>query len=451
MLAVASVSNAVAPAPADGLGFATWARRAQVTDSDFAALGQTIGTHRVVVLTEGAHAAAEPLEARNQLFKYLVERQGFTAIAIESGIVESRLVHQYVRGAAGELNEVLAQGVTWSFDQLPQNRELVAWLRDYNADPRHARKVNFYGFDVPGSPGNPDANRDMATALNEALAFVTRVDPAAGALLRSRLGSLDQYIRFGFSRSPETPGYDRLSQTQRDLITSLGADLLTLLERHEAQYVAGSSRSDYDWAYRAAIGAREADQWLRQIPLDWAPLAPGEPVALFSEQLKFMAAALDVRDRAQADNLGWILEREGPQGKILVFAHLYHLSAAPMTTFWRSGTGVTRRSQAVAGTYLKARLGDQLISIGNLIGRGEVACAGFRERLAAAQPGSWEQSAGEVGSPRYWLDLRQAPAPILQWLHQTRPVGHGGDSFEVSLGAAFDVLFFIDSVTPACP
>ena len=45
----------------------------------------------------------------------------FTAIALESGIVEGRIVHDFVRGGDGELDSVLAQGITWTFDELPQN------------------------------------------------------------------------------------------------------------------------------------------------------------------------------------------------------------------------------------------------------------------------------------------------------------------------------------------
>ena len=39
-------------------------------------------------------------------------------------------------------------GLTWQFDSLPENRELIQWLRDYNA--HSARKVHFYGLDITG-------------------------------------------------------------------------------------------------------------------------------------------------------------------------------------------------------------------------------------------------------------------------------------------------------------
>ena len=126
----------------------------EVTDSaESAALRRMIGSARIVALSEAVHDGAEPLAFRNQLLKLLVEDLGFTAIAIESGFTEGQGVHDYVLGGAGDLKTVMQKGFSWTFDRLPQNEALVRWLREYNADPRHTRKVNFYGYDVPRKSG----------------------------------------------------------------------------------------------------------------------------------------------------------------------------------------------------------------------------------------------------------------------------------------------------------
>jgi erythromycin esterase-like protein len=110
---------------------------------EWAPLGETIGDAPVVALSEGVHCAAEPLEFRNRLLEYLVREKGFTAIAIESGVAECRAIHEYVRSGPGDLNDVVAHGISWTFDQLPQNRALVQWLRDYNDEPGQARQINW--------------------------------------------------------------------------------------------------------------------------------------------------------------------------------------------------------------------------------------------------------------------------------------------------------------------
>jgi erythromycin esterase len=49
--------------------------------SDLLPLESAIGTARVVALGEPMHGAHEPLAFRNRLFRFLVERMGFTAAA----------------------------------------------------------------------------------------------------------------------------------------------------------------------------------------------------------------------------------------------------------------------------------------------------------------------------------------------------------------------------------
>ncbi len=422
---------------------------------DLEPLGRMIGDKPLVALTEGLHFAAEPLEFRNRVLQYLVQRKGFTAIAIESGVVEGRAVHEYVRGGEGDLAKVMRQGFSYTFDRLPQNEALVRWLREYNADPRHVRKVNFYGFDVPGSPGNPKANRNVDTALVAALDYLTRVDSESATAFHARLDRVMKNLHFDWY-SPDGPNYSKLTQVERDALTSAIADLIALLERSESRYTAASTAEDYDWAYRAAIGARQVDNWLRvDIPVGRQP----------SLMEMVEAGFRDIRERAQADNIDWVVKREGPSGKVLIFANTVHLSAMPLVTKWiprketnpDPGKKIRTMERDVAGTYLRRRFGDQLVIVGNLIGKGEGACASvsYRQILTPAPAESSTGIAGAVGVPRYLLDLRAAPASVAAWLDEPRPLsGPYPYEYEIlvelPLRKAFDILFYLDTVTPAC-
>jgi erythromycin esterase len=413
-----------------------------------------IGDATVVALGEGDHLVSEPLLFRNRLLQYLVEKKGFTAIALESGIIEGRLVHDYVRGGDGDFRAVLSRGLSWTFDQLPQNVALIRWLRDYNANPRHPRKVNFYGFDVPGSPGNPDAKRGMDTALLEVLKYLERIDPSAASVFHARIDSFLPRLRFDRCR-PESPGYHQFSRVERDSLTAAIADLRALMQAREARYTAAGIDEDYQWAVRASIGAQQVDSWLRQIPHDWQ--ASGE-------QFRFLDSAGDLRDKAQADNLDWIVAQEGLDGKVLVFAHNGHLSAAPIKWTWQLLDRTAQRRQGnsepyfheIAGTYLRRRLGHRLCIIGNLMGRGELGYAGFRKALESAPLDSLDGLAQEVGMRCWVADLRSAPADVRHWLNQERTLGRGIEltgKYRISFGVpaleAFDILFYLDTVTPA--
>jgi erythromycin esterase len=415
---------------------------------DLEPLGKMVGDADVVALSEAPHQIAEPLEFRNRVFQYLVEEKGFTAIAIESGLVEGRTVHDYVRGGGGDFATVLSQGIGWNWDQLPQNQSLVQWIRRYNADPRHARKVNFYGFDVPGSPGDLRANRGLDTALITALAYLSSVDSGAATFLHVRIDPFLANIRSNSPSASDGAGYSRLTQSDRDALSAGIADLITLLERREAQYNRASSAADYQWGYRAAIAARQVDEWLRQTPAEWRPSS--DAIASEGKQAEFEAAAADVKDRAQADNLDWIVRQEGSHGKILVFAARYHLSGTPINTDSTSKIGTGQIPQEVAGTYLRRRFGARLLSIGNLIGGGTVGCADSRRALKSAPADSIGGIAGELGRPLYLLDLRAAPPGVGTWLNQEHPLGQEGIVHSLAIGKAFDVLFYLNTGTPSC-
>ena len=108
------------------------------------------------------------------------------------------------------------------------------------------------------------------------------------------------------------------------------------------------------------------------------------------------------------------------------------------------------------GLFLRRRFGNRLVSIGNIVGGGTVECAGvaccegFRQTLEPASADSIAGLAGKAGSPQFLLDLRTAPAPVVQWLRRDQPLGHGEDAFDVPVGRAFDVLWYLNTVTPAC-
>jgi hypothetical protein len=109
-----------------------------------------------------------------------------------------------------------------------------------------------------------------------------------------------------------------------------------------------------------------------------------------------------------------------------------------------------------AGTYLKSRFGDGLITIGNVVRRGEIGCAGFNEKLNRTLSQSSAGLTGAVGASVFLLDLRAVPSNVVEWLNEKREFGQPDEvfgldeSFDLAVGTAFDVLFYLDTVTPAC-
>lgn len=428
--------------------FLNWARQdlhpiarvgPQAQLSDLEPLRRMIGNASVVSFGEGLHGGAEPLEFRNLLFRFLVEKMGFTAIAIESGITEGYGVNQYVRGGPGDLKTVVARGVHPAFNKLPQSATLVQWMREYNADPKHSRKIEFYGFILPGS----DGDSKITLAFEDALRYLDGVDSSAATTLRNRTKAiLPKLILDRLSDAPNQ--YSELSQPLRDQMTAAIADMISLFKIHEASYTAASSDRAYQLAYRSAVVAGQVDEYLRQVPIGWTPKAG--PASL--------GGTVAVSDRAAADNVEWIKEQQGPDGKILVFAHRDHTATA-LTTIRipeNNAYGLPPAPMVLLppmmGTYLQRRYGVQLVTIGNLLAQDTSNC---KQKRLPATSRSLEALLSTLDTPFFLLDLRTAPRGIASWLQHPHELYGIELPDTLNVGKAFDIVFFSRLVTPAVP
>jgi len=404
--------------------FIEWAARSHrpvaVTGDgpDLNALRPMLGRAEVVALSEASHLGKETLAFRNRLFRYLVENLGFTAIAIESGVTEGQLIHDYVLGGEGDLAMLKERGFSWTFGRAPANEELIQWMRTYNDGRPAGHKIHFYGFDVPGSPGNPAPARGVHTALLAALSYLETVEPGLADDFRGRAKAF-----LDLDPKSALEGYGGLSQPQRDEITATIADLGSLMERRELLFAEAGAKSAEarEWAYRHAVGARQTDTWLRRIPFQWKR-ADGMS-AWFPD-------ATEARDRAMAENIAWIREREGPAGKILVFASRFHISNAPV----QLPNVPSDRWSVVLGQYLKRWLGDRLVTIGNVLSPRSVSAQ------ADSAP-SFDEVVGTIGGPAFVLDLRRAPATTRSWLDEIHTLGVRW-KMKVAVGKAFDILLY---------
>lgn len=444
--AIASLS-AACPAEAQSLesvrpAFTRWAGKSlhpvsagdlDASTKDLDPLSRMIGDAKIVGLSEGVHAAAEPLVFRNRLFKHLVEQMSFEAIALESGIVESRVLNDYVTHGKGELDSVLKQGFSNGFDTFRQNGELIRWMRDHNARlPSGAVRVQIFGLDVPGSPGNFDAARRPDTALRTALAYLRTVDAPAATQMESRVEPFLPVLE-GIN------GYGDLNEPERDALTAAIADLVSLMERQRFAYIVKSTKDDFDWGERAAIGARQTDSWFRRMPSGWK----------LEDGLAWTRYGMQVRDRTMADNLEWVRGRLGPRGRVLVFAAVGHLATTGVQV-----PGSPFREMVPLGAYLKERHGSAFINILNLVANGEIKyCSANPRRLLPLKPppdAAVETLFATANVSRYVLDLRRAPQGVSSWLHRVHDHWNGFGELQFATADAFDLVYYVSPVTSAC-
>ncbi len=289
------------------------------------------------------------LVLRNRLFMRLVEAHGYTAIAVESSFPRGRLVDDYVAGRGpASYEDVMEEGFSHGFGRLDANRDLVEWMRAYNADPAHRTKLRFYGFDTPTEFGGSDSPRQL---LEFVLDYLTSVDSAAGRAFRDRIEPL-----IGRDADWEDPAtvFDPTKSIGRSLAAKelrvATEDLIADLQRRRPDLVAlaGSDR------FREVMHYAASARWLLSYHAGLADTSDDR-----------VSRLLGMRDAMMAENLAYILSRErGREGKVLAFAHNEHLRRGKAE--WRWGANLWRWSPA--GAHLDAILGPRYALIGSGVG-----------------------------------------------------------------------------------
>ncbi len=402
---------------------------------DLQPIKKIIGNARVVALGESVHAAHEFYQVRHRLLEFLVEEMGFTAFAMETGFAEAVKINEYVLGRAEEPKQWKHNWFTWGFGYEKELQALVKWMRHYNENPRHTRKLHFYGIDVAVGYSSPLA------AIEGALTYLDKVDPEYAAFARRQgvvllvgkflgSGGGDEFRNISLNK------YKKLSVEERNAYTAAIADLVSRFETVRVDYIRRSSEDEYEWAYHYAIAARQ---------LDTAYRAAAATAKAEQEQSWWLEPAVGTaRDRAMADNVLWALEREGPAGRIVVWAHNSHIMKAR-----------TPQAGPRLGLFLDSMLGRDYVNIGFTFYQGaKSGWASYQTGMGEpAKPGTLDGELARVGLPMFIVDLRRLPkeGPVFEWLNQTRTMRESAREYDMHLYPikAWDAIFYIHSISPA--
>ena len=321
---------------------------------------------------EALHGGEDILMLRNRLFQRLVEAHGYSAIAVESSFPRGHVVNEYGAGRGPASYEAVQDsGFSHGFGRLDANRELVEWIRAYNADPSHRLKLRFYGFDSPTEMVGSDSPRGT---LYFVLDYLATVDSASVQERRQRIAPL-----LGQDADWENPAASFAPTKSVGLSPAATAlrieteDLITELRVRRPELVAKSDEGRYLQAVQYATVARQLLSYHATLAR-----ASGDRIARL----------LGLRDLMMADNLAYIVSRERGRGKVLAFAHNSHLRRGEsqwqlgpdLLTWWPAGAHLHEMlgpGYAVAGSAVG-------VSDANGIGQPE---AGTLEARLTAVPG----------------------------------------------------------------
>ncbi|MGF0318936.1 erythromycin esterase family protein [Nocardia fluminea] len=311
----------------------------------------------LLALGEPTHKEPGFASVRNELFVELVAK-GFRSIALETDRVAALVVDEFVRGGHGTLDEVMRTGFSHDFGELEGNRQLVAWLREYNAGKPVEDQVRFYGFDAPMETMSAPSPRSYLEFARDYLELDLDISGPAG---NDERWSRPEAVLDADVSPGATPEAERLRV--------MADDMLALLYTRAPERIAATSLAQW---HRAAIHLTAGLGLLRYHRQAAQPTEDGV-------RWNSLAAA---RDALMAQNLLDIRSIEARRGPTLVYSHNLHLRRntsvmrmGPMELVW-SGAG------AIVGSLLGEHYGVILGSLGRSDGL----------ELAAPEPGTFEHA-----------------------------------------------------------
>ncbi|TMJ57818.1 MAG: protein-L-isoaspartate(D-aspartate) O-methyltransferase [Alphaproteobacteria bacterium] len=352
-------------------------------DIDAAAFGQLFDRFteaRVVLLGEASHGTSEFYRARAAITRRLIERHGFTIVAVEADWPDAAAVDRYVRHKPARPTAELAfrRFPTWMWRNI-EVESFIEWLRERNGAVRNpAGQAGFFGLDMY------NLNASVKTVLD----YLDKVDPEAARVARERYGCLTPW-----QSEPSTYGRAALSAGYAPCENAVLGILRDLLEKH-LQYAAADGESFLDAAQNARLVA-SAERYYR--------------VMYYGS-----AESWNLRDRHMFETLEQLLAWRGEHGKAVVWAHNSHIGNAAATEM-----GVVRDELNI-GQLCRERFGTAAALIGFGTDRGTVAAASDWDgpveikQVRPSYPGSYERLCRDGGVGRLLLDLRKGQHDALR-------------------------------------
>jgi protein-L-isoaspartate(D-aspartate) O-methyltransferase len=346
-----------------------------IWEANLDGLLRRIGDARVVCLGEASHGTAEFYDMRTRITSELVERKGFTIVAVEADWPDARQIDGWLRGARlePEREPPFQRFPTWMWAN-EQVLRLVRGLREYNA--AHAepeRTVGFYGLDL----------YSLYNSIDSVVRYLDDVDPEAARVARQRYGCLSPW-----QGDPAAYGAaavsGRYEACEQDVVRML-RDLL------EKRFEYGEK--DGDRFLDAAQNARlitNAERYYRTM-------------------YRGGRASWNLRDGHMFATLETLLRHRGPEARAVVWAHNSHLGDARVTEMGAGG-------QLNVGELCRKRFGKDAYLLGFGTDRGTVAASSdwdgpmeiMRVRPSHAQ--SYERVCLDSGIPSFLLPLREEEA-----------------------------------------
>ena len=342
-----------------------------IDDPGFARAFDRFGDARIVLLGEASHGTSEFYRARAAITRRLIERHGFTIVAVEADWPDAAYVDRFVRHRPRREGEEAAfqRFPTWMWRNI-EVEAFVRWLRTHNEERAPEAMAGFYGLDL----------YNLSGSMRAVIDYLDDVDPEAARLARERYACLAPW-----SRDPARYGRIALSEGY----ARCEAPVVAMLRELQAK--------------RLRYAEEDGDEWL-----DAAANARlvKNAEAYYRAMYEGAAESWNLRDTHMFETLCQLLEAKGADSKAVIWAHNSHIGNAAFTEMGQL------RDELNIGQLVKQRFGEEARLIGFGTHQGTVAAADDWDAPMAVKTvrpsleGSYERLCHDTGIARFLLDPR---------------------------------------------
>lgn len=388
---------------------------------------ERIADSRVVLLGEASHGTSEFYRMRDRISRELIEKKGFSIVAVEADWPDAARVDHYVRHAEFPPSEwtAFARFPTWMWRN-NEMRTFVDWLRGHNGALPREKRTGFHGLDL----------YSLSNSIRAVLAYLDAVDPDTARVARTRYGCLTPW-----QSDPATYGQAALSGNYKTCEKEVLRMLADLLHK-QREYAEHDGERFLDAVQNAKLVA-DAELYYR--------------IMYYGSR-----ASWNLRDQHMFDTLEALLTHHGPNSKAIVWAHNSHIGDA-------SATDMGLRGEFNIGQLCRERFGKGAYAVGFGTNVGTVAAASNWDEpmqvmtVNPALEGSYERLCHESGVPSFflpigtgqWRDVVQGLS--IKRLERAIGVIYRPDTefqshyFEAELPRQFDEYIWFDKTTALTP
>ena len=334
---------------------------------------ERIGDSRLVLLGEASHGTAEFYEMRARITRELIEKKGFTAIAVEADWPDAAHINHFIHGTFPDpllVSAPFSRFPTWMWAN-HSVLEFTHWLKAHNeqiAAPEN--KVGLYGLDL----------YSLSSSIESVLNYLETIDPETAEVARVRYGCLTPW-----TSDPALYGQATMTRRYRECEKDVIAALQDLLKRR-LDYSKADGQRYFDAEQNARL-VTNAERYYRTM---------------------YYAAnnSWNQRDQHMFETLQAVLAFRGAESKAVIWEHNSHIGDA-------RATEMSARGEFNIGQLIRQEYGNAAYLIGFGTDHGTVAAAsewgGPMEikRVRAAHMDSYERVCHEVRTDNFLLPLRK--------------------------------------------